>query len=662
MTPSVEQLEAVRELFPKASAELAALFANAREHAGLAYADLLTLRDLLAVSDSSSEPLAALVLILLVALEEGSLSVDLSDAALARRLTDLAAADAIETWVRRIRAELEGDVFPDLIGRKHDENRPLVILESAGARHIYFQKYLHHDLIFRDEMQHRLGAAAASSDLDALVKRVLDEPSLDGDGRPLRLDACQRRALETALARSCAVISGGPGTGKTSIVLTLVRCLVRAGYRPDRIALAAPTGRAAQRLTDALRGGLSRLPAGWRDGADGPLESLTAHTVHHLLRYRPTRGTFAHHSENPLPADVVIVDEVSMVGLVLMAQLLQALRPDTKLVLLGDKDQLPSVDAGAVLASLVATPTGPASNGGRPGDFVVVLEENYRSQPDIRAAGQAVNAQDTTLLARLPALTGADETETTSPFGEALRRGGCWWLPIAGTSTAPLRRVLTRWAHEQYLKTADDICYADLAARIRLAADEGGADLDALFRLCGRARLLTVLREGSWGCEEINRFLAEQLRPKWDRVSRGELFAGAPVLITRNDHLRQLYNGDVGIALRSHGGGLRVVFARSDGYVSFPADTLPAHELGFALTVHKSQGSEYDQVLLVVPPSGGRRLLTKEIVYTGVTRAKQLAILCGTKEALELAISRRIVRESALQIRPAQSASASASQ
>src|SRR5262249_42616898 len=210
-----------------------------------------------------------------------SLSVDLSHAALARRLTDLAEQAEIDAWARRILAAVNVNAFPKLIGRRHDENRPLVIVERGGARHIYFQKYLHHDLIFREEMQRRLALdVAPAAHLHHLVKRLLDEPSLDGDGRPLRLDARQRLAVEKALARNCAVISGGPGTGKTSIVLTLVRCLVRAGYAPERIALAAPTGRAAQRLTDALRAGLSRLPAGWQDGADGPLHGLTAHTLH----------------------------------------------------------------------------------------------------------------------------------------------------------------------------------------------------------------------------------------------------------------------------------------------------------------------------------------------------------------------------------------------
>ena len=163
-----------------------------------------------------------------------------------------------------------------------------------------------------------------------------------------------------------------------------------------------------------------------------------------------------------------------------------------------------------------------------------------------------------------------------------------------------------------------------------------------------RFRLLTLVREGPWGAVEINRCLDQMLRPRLGPGARGGLFAGAPVLIGRNDPMRQLNNGDVGLALRGPGGELRVVFPRQGGFVSFAEESLPAHELGFALTVHKSQGSEYGNVLVVLPPEGGRRLLTKELVYTAITRAKSLAVLCGTRDVLRLAIGRQVVREAGM--------------
>ena len=169
-----------------------------------------------------------------------------------------------------------------------------------------------------------------------------------------------------------------------------------------------------------------------------------------------------------------------------------------------------------------------------------------------------------------------------------------------------------------------------------------------LFDLLDRYRLLTLVRDGAWGCDEINRFLDLLLRPRLDAGARGELFAGAPVLITRNDAARGLFNGDVGITLRDGRGGLSVVFERQNGVLAIPAEALPGHELGFALTVHKSQGSEYANVMVVLPPTGGKRLLTKELLYTAITRARSLAVICSSKEVLKFAISRRIVRESGM--------------
>lgn len=683
------------DLFPEVNAEVRGLFAAAAEHAGLVSADFLGLRDLLVLSGyDDSETLQVVLLLLLIALEEGSLCLELSESSLRRRLDDLLPKEKAAAWAARLVHELKSRDSSALIGRQPEDNKPVILWRAADREFLYFQKYLRHDLIFRAELQKRLAGddtLPPPANLRTIIHEVLVTHPLTGAGGALKLDPCQRTALGVALLGNFAVISGGPGTGKTSIVVTLLRCLVRLGVAPDRIALAAPTGRAAQRLTDALRTGLSRLPPRSDRGDDARLENLAANTLHSLLRYNPARETFGHHRENPVPADVVIVDEVSMIGLVLMSRLLQALRPDARLILLGDKDQLPSVDAGAVLAGLVPPDGKPRFSAAcaqqlrdllgdldppppvedAPHDYLVVLEENYRSQADIREVAAAVNRQEAAIIDRLPVFRLLDPesvddaptppTPPTAPTpptpptrAKTLRdleqSGGCWFLPLRDNHPGGLRRLLLHWAERQYLVSSPER-YEELVARIELVAgaeNEARKTLDELFRVLGHGRLLTLLREGPWGCVDINRFLAQHLRPRWDSTRRGFFFAGAPVLVTRNDHARQLYNGDVGIALRARGGGLRVVFPRAGGYVSYPADTLPASELGFALTVHKSQGSEYAQVLLLVPPTGGRRLLTKEMIYTAITRAKDLAILCGTRDVLQLAISRRILRESGL--------------
>jgi exodeoxyribonuclease V alpha subunit len=673
-------------LFPEAGPALVELYASAADNAGLLRTDFYTIRDLLDLSGyATEEPLHVLLLCLVLALDEGSLCVEATEAGLARRLAYLGEVGEL---AREAATALAADRYPRLIGRDVDSAKPVVLRRHAGRVHLYFQKYLRHELVLHEQLRRRIGGPdtpvwPARQECLAhqapALRTVFHEVVQD---QPFRLNRDQRLAVALALLRSFAIVSGGPGTGKTSIVFSLLRCLVRAGIRPERIALAAPTGRAAQRLTDAIRAGLANLGAA-PAGPDAALAPLAATTLHHLLGFHPSRGTFRHHIENPLLADVVIVDEVSMVGLVLMAQLLQATDPATKLVLLGDKDQLPSVEAGAVLANLApadSTPSYsatlrsqiaaldpelvfPQESAPQPlQDVLVVLEENYRSQRDIQEIAAAVNRQEAAVIDRLARLAFPPHPNPL-PQGERESRGifppleskpGCWFLDLAGMSLGGWRRLLEGWLEHHYLASDEaKATYRGLVETCVLPTNGAippaeQALLDQLFAVLGRARVLTLIREGPWGCVGINQFLADLLRPRLDRGGRSKLFLGAPVLMTRNDHARGLFNGDVGITLRDAGGGYRVVFSRQGGYLSCPAETLPGHELAFALTVHKSQGSEYGQVLLVLPPEGGKRLLTKEMVYTGITRARELVVICAATDVLRFAIGRRIERESAL--------------
>jgi exodeoxyribonuclease V alpha subunit len=660
-----ESTNYLAELFPAASEDLLRLFAAAAENANLLEADFQTVRDVLELAGyDGPESLHVLLLDLHLALEEGSLCVEASVPSLSRRLADLVGKAEATGWAERILADLDPVGFPNLIGRDVRANRPVILHSSGNKRFLYFQKYLIHELIFQETLGKRLAEIAGMAcPFQSALKEVLEEHPMRVGGRPLRLDSGQKLALETALECNFAVISGGPGTGKTSIVLTLLRCLVRLGLAPERIALAAPTGRAAQRLGEAIRSGLGHLD-NTESSPDAALAEVAPRTLHQLLKYNPERGSYGRHVENPIPADVVIIDEVSMVGLELMSHLLQALAPKTKLILLGDKDQLPSVDAGAVLTNLVER----ASAGAReprnsPEVPVVVLQKNYRSQPHIQEVARAINRQDPGIVEQLLPMNLAKTAagyDLNPSLANLEKQGGCCFLPQNGANLAELRHILQEFAKHQFLQAGPDLpSYHDLVLQCGkwpiaegLPAEYKEA-VDHLFGLLGRARILTLVREGPWGCVDINRFLQQQLRPRGDR-SRRVLFPGAPVLITRNDHQRQLFNGDVGITLARTGGGLRVIFARSDGYATFAADALPPHELGFALTVHKSQGSEYGQVLLILPPEGGRRLLTKEILYTGITRAKQSAVIHASREALVYAISRNMERETGcLQQEPA---------
>jgi len=645
----------VQRLFSEASRELIAILGGGLDGAAITTDDLRTVRDWLETAGYlDREPLAAAVACLFAAAAEGSLCLDLTPERLTDRLRDWS-ADLAAPWAERIAADLDGETpYPALIGKDAGDPFPVIVQATAARRRLYFQRHLAAEQELVACLAPRLSEASPPSPprqiepaaSDRTLHEVLVAKPLHVAGRPLELDDDQRHALNLALARGLTIISGGPGTGKTSIVVTLLRCLVRRAIPAERIALAAPTGRAAQRLTDSLRAGLESIRPPL-DAADEVLRGVAATTLHQLLGFLPSRNLFRKHAENPLDADVVIVDEASMVGLELWAQLLQATRPEAKLIFLGDKDQLPSVDAGAVLAQLA--PRDAAADGRRP--YLALLRTNHRSQPAIRDAAAAINDQDVTLLDRLPALTLPAAPDQAAWRGLE-QAGGCWFHAQPRGVESELRRVLEQWAWHSYFWPAPGCDFIGLLREVELTgADEEPPDtverLRLLFRHLERTRLLTMIREGPWGCEPINDFLAERMRQRLRGAGDGRLFVGAPVLITRNDRLRELYNGDVGLTLRS-GHGLRVAFARQSGFVSLPADQLPPHELGFALTVHKSQGSEYDQVLVVLPPRGGRRLLTKELLYTAATRARQLVILTGTPEAIRTAMQRRIERDAGL--------------
>jgi len=604
-------------LFPEVSPQLRALYESAADNAGLLRTDFYTIRDLLDLAGyRGEEPLHVLLLCLLLALDEGSLCVAASAAGLGRRLTGLVPPSEAEAWALAAASALSH--YPQLIGTQVTEGKPLVLHRQGERCWLFFQRYLKHELLLQAQLRQRLGQAAvipSAAALRPVFEQVLVREPLLLAGRPVQLNRDQRLAVALALVKNFTIISGGPGTGKTSIVFTLLRCLVRSGVPADEIALAAPTGRAAQRLTDALRGGLENLQPLRADSPDAPLRRLNASTLHHLLGYQPTRGTFRQHAENPLPYRVVIVDEVSMVGLFLMAQLLQATAPETRLILLGDKDQLPSVEAGAVLASLVPSGVQPVYSEpvrtalaelwpdcgalpiGKPQpleDVLVILEENYRSQRDILEVAGRVNRQESACVEQLRCLSlpplGAENL-----LAALEKQPGCWLLEQDTLDLPRWRQVLEAWLEQHFLTaTSAGETYRSLAERLALAdretvADDQRAALDRLFGLLNRARVLTLVREGPYGCVGISQFLEQQLRLRLDRPARGAFFLGGPVLVTRNDAGRQLYNGDVGIALRSQGGAYRVVFPRQGGYVSFPAEALPARESAFALTVHKSQ-------------------------------------------------------------------------
>lgn len=423
----------------------------------------------------------------------------------------------------------------------------------------------------------------------------------------------QRAAAEVALSRALTVLTGGPGTGKTTTVARLLALLAEqaelAGKPQLRIALAAPTGKAAARLLEAVKEQVAGLEPGDRER----LPVLTATTLHRLLGSRPdTSSRFRHNRENRLPHDVIVVDETSMVSLTMMARLLEAVRPDSRLLLVGDPDQLASVEAGAVLSDLVE---GLAATADSP---VATLLTAHRFGASILSLAQAIRTGDTDAA-----------LEVLAAGGEHIE-----WVDTELPADT-LRKVLVPHA-----------------LQLREAALLG--DGEAALGVLEQHRLLCAHRNGRHGVTYWNRQIERWLSEQTDAPLWAAWYPGRPVLVTANDYGLGLYNGDTGVAILREG-ALRAVMATvspngGGGPLELATSRLADVDTMHAMTIHKSQGSQATEVTVLLPPSDSR-LLTRELLYTAVTRAREKVRLVGSADQLRAAVDRRAVRATGLKRR-----------
>ena len=504
---------------------------------------------------------------------------------------------------------------------------------SASARAEVVQ--VEHGLIYLDRY-HREEVLVA----DALATRTAG-PALPVDGelleaglqRVFRGDTWeeQKTAVREAAARSTTILVGGPGTGKTSTVAGLLALLVEQsegiGRRPT-IALAAPTGKAAARLRESVLDALSHFepPDQARVG------DVEAVTLHRLLGSRRDSSTrFQRDRTNPLPHDIVVVDEASMLSLTMTARLLDALRPSARLVLVGDPDQLASVEAGAVLADLVA---GYASN-------------------DATDAGAAGSIAPSPPVSRL--VTPHRYGSRIGDLASVVRDGD------ADEVMSILRSAPTQEPEDEhadvdvrFIEVADpDQAHAALeghlvprAERLRRLALDG--DVEAALRTLDEHRLLCAHRDGPWGVSSWNARVERWLSEKTG--FHGRQHAGRPLLVTANDYRLGLSNGDTGVVVLGAEGRLVAAFGDPRGPTVYGASTVADAETAYAMTIHKSQGSQADHVTVLLPDAESR-LLTRELLYTGLTRAKKRVTIVGSEASIRGAVGRRTARASGLRHR-----------
>ncbi|MEX3919870.1 exodeoxyribonuclease V subunit alpha [Paraburkholderia sp. BR10872] len=587
--------------------------------------------------------------------------------------------------------------LPDLVSEETpiadvaQGNAPLVL---AGTR-LYLRRYWQYEQDVREGIERRLTRAAQ---LEAALPLDIARAALDalfaprnGEARASQAARADWQKLACALAARSAfsIVTGGPGTGKTTTVVRLLALLQtlalgRAGQgaqaaRPLRIRLAAPTGKAAARLNESIAGAVERLPF---DALQAHVDAVALRnaiptvvtTLHRVLGTRPGSRRFRHDAANPLPVDVLVIDEASMVDLEMMAAVLDALPPSARLILLGDKDQLASVEAGAVLGELcdrareghytqasrawLEAATGERIDAamldahGLPLDqAIAMLRESHRfaSESGIGALAELVNLGDAVGVAKIWSRGYEDLARLVCPADDD---GPLRSLIVDGRVGEHGDAHAQRQGYRHYLET------------MRTTRPEPGATPEALagwaagvLKAHGAFQLLCALRRGPWGVEGLNRRVARLLHEEGLIDPHGDWYAGRPVLVMHNDYELGLMNGDIGIALELPVAAgeppvLRVAFPAGDGsggvkWVS--PSRLQGVETVFALTVHKSQGSEFTHAALVLPDTYSP-ILTRELVYTGITRARSFLTLAVPegRSVLDRAVLAKVQRASGL--------------
>ncbi|MBF0287835.1 MAG: exodeoxyribonuclease V subunit alpha [SAR324 cluster bacterium] len=563
------------------------------------------------------------------------------------------------------------------------EFKPFIV--SKNRQYLYHQKSFLNEQIFIRFFKKRLQWLPESPST-FLVQQILHEileqhPVRMLDENPVQFSEEQQLALLVAIQSPITIISGGPGTGKTSIVVMILRLLIRLGMA-QQIALAAPTGRAAKRMAESIMASLQSIH---KENGQHPDQLLMEQlpepqTLHRLLGFSPISKKFKYHENNPLEQDIVVIDEVSMIDLELMAKLIKAVTPSdpswkapARLILLGDANQLPSVGAGAVLMDLV--PEHPSLH-----SFQQSLLEQYATHLAPLIA-HYTQAPPTLLSGRVVCLTRSYRQRKEDPLGrnilgvaqkvnkmaeeqqefKMLLEGKDEGIaPITSIHQFPQQKVHFL-CQENSLNQMEELVafwiqwyfanphWKELSQRAysleRMPEEE--PLMQELFDYYSRCRVLSFMKISHTGTEILNQMFQQQL----GRGATG-YYPGAFVMVQRNDYENALFNGDEGVCLlfentKTQREELKIVFPSEHGYRTFYPHQLPNIQLSYAMTVHKSQGSEYEHVAIVLPAESNT-LLFKEMVYTAITRAKKSVLILGPSEILKEAVFRKIQRFSGI--------------
>ncbi len=527
--------------------------------------------------------------------------------------SDLIAPD-LESWITKL------ETF-DCVGSPGD-TAALILEKDNDRTNLYLFRYWDYENSLAQSLSTKVMREFQEPQLDwSLINRLFDAEKNN------QKDETQKSAALAALRQPFTVITGGPGTGKTTIVLKILLLMIEFHRQsqtnsPFRYKLVAPTGKAASRLTEAIRNRKSDL---LRDKVitktQYDLINDEASTIHRLLGYIPNSIYFKHNNDNKLVLDCLIVDEASMVDLALMSKLFSALQDGTAVILLGDENQLASVEAGSVLRD-ICLGLGRDEKGH---SAIVRLARSYRfsSEQGIGKLSQLVNQGEGREAYRY--LTESPDVNDSSAESD---NGIVRWRETPNPTALP--GVIKDFVLPHF----NDLLNAPT--------------VNEAFDIFDQFMILCAMRKGPYGVEEVNRTI-ERLLVSQNLIKKGEdWYQGKPILLTSNDYQLDLYNGDIGLAFQDKdSGNLKIHFKSEKGFKKYSPFRLHQYETAFALTVHKSQGSEYKKVMLLLPPEENP-VLTKELIYTGITRARSEVLIMGEESSFIQSVASPIQRFSGL--------------
>lgn len=489
----------------------------------------------------------------------------------------------------------------------------------------------------------------------------------------------QKIAVANAINKNFTVIAGGPGTGKTYTVTKLLAAILMLNENSNpqeiesnevlEISLVAPTGKAAQRLSESIIKAISGFKGLIADEILA-LMPTQAKTIHRLLGVIPNSPNFRHHQGNQLSCDVLLIDEVSMVDLPMMTRLFRAIKPDTKIILLGDADQLPSVAVGSVLADIAPRP-----HGGYSDDNLKYLTQVCQLAPlqlkDSSECNNAVTHDHVSFLTKSRRFDGEGGIGKLAAYVIQGQAAQSWQLLNAVNS----ENLSTNQANHQ---VADQLSLVDhhLFTWLAPLVDKyyrgiaQCSDIDQAFTLLAKFRVLCVTRQGEFGVDALNLWIKEQLVSRYDLAQSG--YHGMPIMISENDYRLGLFNGDIGLLWRSEDGHLMAFFESAEqvvinddlsqndvptqklsqhkSYKILLPSRLPKYDSVYAMTIHKTQGSEFEHVAIVLPKQAEHQLLSRELLYTGITRAKEALTVVSNSQTWQHGVTTKIKRHSGLSI------------